>query len=196
LVFLLRSFSINYLVHRAPDFFDWRSGVFELPTTPEVVEKESSRLLDEADYEEYLQLSLEKKIEKVLEIQELITEKHQTKNRRAILLFQRGKLLLAAKDYKAAIASYDEAVKIKPDLYEVWNNRGLALSYLGRYEAAIVSYDEAVKIKPDLHEVWNNRGLALSYLVQYEAAIASYDEAVKIKPDLPLSLEQQRYCAV
>jgi hypothetical protein len=57
----LRSFSINYLIHRAPDFFDWRSGVFELPTTPEVVDEESSRLLDEADYEEYLKLSLEKR---------------------------------------------------------------------------------------------------------------------------------------
>jgi hypothetical protein len=38
-VFLLRSFSINYFIHRAPDFFDWRSGVFELPTTPEVVDE-------------------------------------------------------------------------------------------------------------------------------------------------------------
>ncbi|NMF62615.1 hypothetical protein DP115_07405, partial [Brasilonema octagenarum UFV-OR1] len=49
-VFLLRSFSINYLIHRAPDFFDWRSGVFKLPTTPEVVEEESNRLVLEGDY--------------------------------------------------------------------------------------------------------------------------------------------------
>ncbi|MBE9041597.1 hypothetical protein IQ235_12480, partial [Oscillatoriales cyanobacterium LEGE 11467] len=31
LVFLLPRFAVNYLIHRAPDFFDWRSGVFELP---------------------------------------------------------------------------------------------------------------------------------------------------------------------
>ncbi|MHC5731093.1 MAG: tetratricopeptide repeat protein, partial [Nostoc sp.] len=73
-VFLLGSFSINYLIHRAPDFFDWRSGIFELPTTPEVVEQQSNRLLLEGDYEEYLKLSQEQKIEKVLQIKELLTE--------------------------------------------------------------------------------------------------------------------------
>lgn len=29
-VFLLRLFGLKYFIHRAPDFFDWRSGVFEL----------------------------------------------------------------------------------------------------------------------------------------------------------------------
>lgn len=77
-VFLLRSFSINYFIHRAPDFFDWRSGVFELPTTPDLVEQESNRLLLEGNYEKYLKLSQEQKIEKVLEIQDLLIEKDQT----------------------------------------------------------------------------------------------------------------------
>jgi superkiller protein 3 len=29
MVFLVRSFGLNYFIHRAPDFFDWRSGVFD-----------------------------------------------------------------------------------------------------------------------------------------------------------------------
>jgi hypothetical protein len=44
-VFLLRSFSLKYFIHRAPDFFDWRSSVFEFPTKPELLEQESSRIL-------------------------------------------------------------------------------------------------------------------------------------------------------
>ncbi|MHC5768497.1 MAG: hypothetical protein ACYTXI_23320 [Nostoc sp.] len=82
-VFLLRSFSINYFIHRAPDFFDWRSGVFELPTTAELVEQESNRLLLEGNYEEYLKLTPEQKIEKVIEIQDLLSEKHQLENQEA-----------------------------------------------------------------------------------------------------------------
>nr|MDZ8040623.1 tetratricopeptide repeat protein [Nostoc sp. CreGUA01] len=148
-VFLLRSFSINYFIHRAPDFFDWRSGVFELPTTPEMVDEQSSRILDETDYDEYLKLIWEKKIEKVLEIQELLTEKHQTDSRKVSLLYSLGKLLATFKEYEAALTSYDQAVKIKPDYYLAWNNRGLALNKLGRNEEAIASYDEALKIKPD-----------------------------------------------
>ncbi|QDL07987.1 prenyltransferase [Brasilonema octagenarum UFV-E1] len=182
-VFLLRSFSINYLIHRAPDFFDWRSGVFKLPTTPEVVEEESNRLVLEGDYKKYLQLNAEQKIEKVLEFQELLTQQHQTESRKLGLLFELGNLLVAAKEYEQAIASYDQALKIKPDYDSAWYNRGIALQNLGRYEEAIASYDQALKIKPDYDSAWNNRGIALQNLGRYEEAIASYDQALKFKPD-------------
>ncbi|MEH2197078.1 tetratricopeptide repeat protein [Nostoc sp.] len=182
-VFLLRSFSINYFIHRAPDFFDWRSGVFELPTTPEVVEQESNRLLLERDYEEYLKLTPEQKIEKVIEIQDLLTEKYQPENQKPRLLFELGNLLLTVNEYEAAIASYDQALKLKPDKHEAWNNRGVALGKLVRYEEAIASYDQVLKLKPDYHLAWNNRGIALDKLVRNEEAIASYDQALNFKPD-------------
>ncbi|MEH2038945.1 MAG: tetratricopeptide repeat protein [Nostoc sp.] len=182
-VFLLRSFSINYFIHRAPDFFDWRSGVFELPTTPDVVEQESNRLLLEGDYEEYLKLSPEEKIEKVLEFQELLTEKHQPDNQKPPLLLELGNLLLTASEYEAAIASYDQALKLKPDYQEAWYDRGYALGKLVRFEEAIASYDQALKFQPDYHQAWYNRGIALDDLGRFEEAIASYDQALKIKPD-------------
>ncbi|MBN3926366.1 tetratricopeptide repeat protein [Nostoc sp. NMS4] len=182
-VFLLRSFSINYFIHRAPDFFDWRSGVFELPTTPEVVEQESNRLTDEVDYGEYLKLSPEQKIEKVLEIQDLLAEKHQPENRQASLQRELGRLLRSANEFEAAITSYDQALKFKPDYHEAWNNRGIALYNLRRNEEAIASYDQALKFKPDYHEAWYNQGIALRHLGRNEEAIASYDQALKFKPD-------------
>ncbi|MEH2118375.1 tetratricopeptide repeat protein [Nostoc sp.] len=182
-VFLLRSFSINYLIHRAPDFFDWRSGVFELPTTPEVVDEESTRLLDEADYEEYLKLSPEQKIEKVLEIQDLLTEKHQSENLQASLQCELGKLLHSADEFEAAIASYDQALKFQPDYHDAWNNRGNALYNLGRNEEAITSYDQALKFQPDYHLAWFNLGIVLNNLGCFEEAIASYDQALKFQPD-------------
>ncbi|XHR80433.1 MAG: tetratricopeptide repeat protein [Gloeotrichia echinulata GP01] len=182
-VFLLRSFSLNYLIHRAADFFDWRSGVFELPTTPELIEKESTRLLDEADYDEYLKLSQEQKIEKVLEFQDLLAEKHKKEDNKVGLLFQLGNLLYSAAEYEAAIASYDKALSIQPDDHQAWNLRGIALDDLGRNEEAIASYDKALSIQPDDHQAWNNRGNALGNLGRYEEAIASFDKALSIKPD-------------
>lgn len=89
----------------------------------------------------------------------------------------------AAKEYEAAVASYDQALKIQPDKDEAWNNRGITLEKLGRLEEAIASYDQALKIKPDDHEAWYNRGVALRKLGQLEEAISSYDQALKIKPD-------------
>jgi tetratricopeptide (TPR) repeat protein len=42
-----------------------------------------------------------------------------------------------------AIASWDKALAIKPDLHEAWYNRGLALANLGQIEQAIASWDKA-----------------------------------------------------
>jgi tetratricopeptide (TPR) repeat protein len=183
-VFLLRSFSINYFIHRAPDFFDWRSGVFELPTTPELVEQESNRLLLEGDYEEYLQLNTEQKIEKILEIQELLSETYQKLIRRSNLLFKMGNLLVAVNEYEGSLTSYDQALKIQPDYHYAWNGKGNALANLGRNIEAIASYDQALKIIRDYHQAWYNRGNALGKLGRNEEAISSYDQALEIQPDL------------
>ncbi len=182
-VFLLRSFSINYFIHRAPDFFDWRSGVFELPTTPEVVEQESTRLLDEADYKEYLKLSPEQKIEKVLEIQDLLAEKHQPESRKASLLLELGDLLTTAEESEAAITFYDQALKFQLDNHQVWDRRGLGLGSLERYEEEIASYDKAIEIKPDYHLAWHHRGIALKDLAKWKEALASWEKAIEIKPN-------------
>lgn len=40
-VFLVPLFVLKYLIRRAPDFFDWRSGVWKSDTDPEIVERES-----------------------------------------------------------------------------------------------------------------------------------------------------------
>jgi tetratricopeptide (TPR) repeat protein len=182
-VFLLRPFSLKYFIHRAPDFFDWRSSVFEFPTTPEILEQESSRILQEGDYQEYLTLTPEERIKKVLDIQELLAENHQTPSYRASLLLELGNILRAAKEYEAAIARFDQALKFQPDDHQAWNNRGNALFNLGQLEEAISSFDQALKIKPDYHEAWNNRGIILKDLGRLEEAISSYDQALKIKPD-------------
>ncbi|MEH2422057.1 MAG: tetratricopeptide repeat protein [Nostoc sp.] len=182
-VFLLRSFSINYFINRAPDFFDWRSGVFELPTTPEVVEQESNRLLLTADYKEYLKLSPEQKIEKVIEIQDLLTEKHQPETRKASLLLELGDLLTTAKEYEAAIAFYDQALKFQLDNHKAWNRRGVGLGSLERYEEEVASYDKAIEIKPDYHLAWYHRGIALKDSGKWKEALASWEKAIEIEPN-------------
>ena len=97
--------------------------------------------------------------------------------------FKCGNALHNLSRYEDAIASYDKALKYKPDYHKVWFSRGNALTSLDQYEAAIASYDKALKYKPDYHKAWFFRGNALTGLDQHEAAIASYDKALKYKPD-------------
>jgi tetratricopeptide (TPR) repeat protein len=59
--------------------------------------------------------------------------------------------------YEEAMVSYDTALRINPDSYQAWNNRGVALVELGRYDEAIESYDKALRINPEYTEAKHNR---------------------------------------
>jgi tetratricopeptide (TPR) repeat protein len=182
-VFLLPRFAIKYFIRRAPDFFDWGSGIVELPTDRDLLVSESDRIVLQGDYQQYLTLSQKDRDRKILEIQSLLQEPNQTLESKANLLFEQGNLFAASQDYQSAIASLDAALLHKPDDHKAWYCRGYALRKLGRDEEAITSYDAALLHKPDDHKAWNNRGLALSDLGRYEEALANFDAAVQHKPD-------------
>ena len=86
-------------------------------------------------------------------------------------------------DYKGAIADYDSAIRLKPDLAAVYYNRGIAKYKLGQHFAAIADYDTAIRLKPDYANTYYNRGIAKYKLGQHFAAIADYDTAIRLKPD-------------
>ncbi len=44
------------------------------------------------------------------------------------------------------------------DNADIWFNRGIVLSKMGRYAEAIRSYDRALAIDPDDTDIWRNRG--------------------------------------
>ena len=181
-VFLVPPFVVDYFIQRAADFLDWRSGLFRFPRDPKEIAQDAERFVVEGGYKEYLTLTPQARIEKILEIKSLqeICLECESKTK---LLSELGLLFEAEQDYGNAIASYDKALEFKPGDDEVWNNRGSALSNLGRYEEAIASYDKALEFRPGLHEAWYFRGRALSKLERKEEEIASYNKVLDIKPD-------------
>ena len=183
-VFVLPKFAVDYLIQRAPDFFDWRSSLFKFSMDKESLQAESMQACWERGKEEdYLALTPEARKREFVRIQGLIDEDGQTPEQKAELFFEQALLYGFADQYAKAIASYDKALEFKPDLHEAWNNRGSTLGNLGRLEEPIASYDKALEFKPDYHEAWNNRGITLGKLGRLEEAIASYDKALEIKPD-------------
>jgi 2-polyprenyl-3-methyl-5-hydroxy-6-metoxy-1,4-benzoquinol methylase/tetratricopeptide (TPR) repeat protein len=68
-------------------------------------------------------------------------------------------------DLEAAIDSYKQALKIKPDYAEAYYNIGAVQQDKGDLEAAIDSYKQALKIKPDFAEVYSNMGIVLQEVV-------------------------------
>jgi len=77
-----------------------------------------------------------------------------------------------------AIASYEQAVAIKPDYHEAWYNRGNALSALGRKEEAIASYEKAIEFKPDYHKAWYNKAGCYGLQGKIDLAIETLQHAI------------------
>jgi predicted O-linked N-acetylglucosamine transferase (SPINDLY family) len=96
--------------------------------------------------------------------------------------------LFKLKRYERALASYDTAIKLKPDYAEAYNNRGNALCELNRFDDALADYDKAITLKPDYAAVLINRGTALCELNRLEEALASFDKAITLKPDFEFLL--------
>ncbi|MBU2538798.1 MAG: tetratricopeptide repeat protein [Proteobacteria bacterium] len=84
---------------------------------------------------------------------------------------------------EAAVAHYQETLRIKPDYEQALNNLGLALDKLGRYDQAIRHYSAALQINPNFEKALNNLGLALDKLGRTDEAITHYREALRIKPN-------------
>jgi tetratricopeptide (TPR) repeat protein len=101
--------------------------------------------------------------------------------------------------FQEAIASYKEAIRIKPDYAEPHYGLGIAIEKMGRnkvallhqtknsdlfyFDEAIAEYKEAIRIKPDFADAHYNLGNNYWSLEQYQNAIISYKEAIRVKPD-------------
>jgi tetratricopeptide (TPR) repeat protein len=193
-VFLVSHFALKYLTRRAPDFFDWRSGVLEFTMDREQLHQKSAQAtIGQWQREDLWDLPPSKCRNNLLDIQSLIEEPYQTSESKADLFFEQGRLFGILEEYEEAIASYDKALQLKPDNDLALYNRGNALRKLGRYEEAIASYDKALQFKPDNDLALYNRGNALGNLGRYEEAIASYDKALQFKPDNDLALYNRAF---
>lgn len=98
------------------------------------------------------------------------------------LLNSRADLHASSRQWKKAIAFYDQAIRLKPNDFMLLKRRGTAYQAMGEYETAFADYDEAIGIAPDQHHLFAARAEAHLRLEHYEQAIADYSEAIRLDP--------------
>ncbi|NES83085.1 MAG: tetratricopeptide repeat protein [Moorea sp. SIO2B7] len=190
MVFMVSKFVLKYLVRRAPDFFDWRSGIFEFPINNHYLEQVSSQLISEGYSRKYPSWTNQERRHRILEIKEVIDEIYQNNYNQANLWREIGLIYAASQEYEKAIASYDKALDINLDDDAAWYNRGIALGNLGRYEEALISFKKALDINPNDDAAWYNIGIALGNLGRDEEAIIFFKKALDINPDHKQTLKK------
>ena len=109
---------------------------------------------------------------------------HKNQSISAETYFLRGNTMLALELYKEAIAAYSQAIRLKPDHVNAYNNRGIVKWYIKQHFAAIADFNIGIQLKPNYAEIYMNRGIVKVEIKQYFAAIADFDIAIQIKPDL------------
>jgi predicted negative regulator of RcsB-dependent stress response len=93
-----------------------------------------------------------------------------------VALVEQGKLT-------EAVASYQQALRLKPDYAEAQCNLGMALADQGKLTEAIACYQQALRLKPDLAEAHCNLGVALAQQGELGEAMRCYQHALRLKPD-------------
>lgn len=86
-------------------------------------------------------------------------EKHVTHN--ATTPYNEGVALMKAKQYAAAQAKFEAALKLNPRFAEAHNNLAFCLRKQSpaNYNLALEHYDEAIKLNPGLAEAYEYRGV-------------------------------------
>lgn len=83
-----------------------------------------------------------------------------------------------------AIAEFQEALRIEPDIPEVHNSLGGALMRVGRLPEATAEFETAVRLKPDYPDGHNSLGSALAQTPGRTAdGIAEFQTALRLRPD-------------
>ncbi|MDJ0596689.1 MAG: tetratricopeptide repeat-containing serine protease family protein [Pleurocapsa sp. MO_226.B13] len=78
---------------------------------------------------------------------------------RAAFFHNRGVLYAEQGEGELALADYNQALKINPNLASTYNNRGILYAEQGEGELALADYNQAIKINPNLALAYYNRGI-------------------------------------
>jgi tetratricopeptide (TPR) repeat protein len=87
---------------------------------------------------------------------------------------------LAKGDYDAAIARFDEAIRISPNFARAYHGRGVAYFHKGQSDKAIASYTEAIRLEPKNDVAIFDRGLAYWEAGEHKRAAADFREAIEV----------------
>lgn len=99
-----------------------------------------------------------------------------------LMHYNLGLALNAQGKLNAAVASYRNALLLKPDYAEAHNNLGLVLQAQGKFDEAIESYRRALLHRPNYVEAHNNLGNTLQAQGKLDEAVEHYHQAILLKP--------------
>jgi len=198
IVFWLPEFLLTEIVNNAPDFADWRSGLYEFSLS----QSERLDLMDstwQSANENFVeQLSLGEKQRWIVNIQNLLAELagQEPSKIKDGLLDRLGQLYESLGDYDQALSCYQQALQISQDIGDkqgmgiTLNNISQIYQAKGDYDTALHYLTQTLEIdrelgnKKDDGATLNNISLIYSAKGNYDTALQYLTQAMQISRDI------------
>lgn len=109
------------------------------------------------------------------------TSKSELKD--SAFFYRQGILLNKKKDYPAALAYFNLAIKSNPRHARSFNNRGISFYELRDFRAALMDFTQAIHLDPKYANAYFNRGNTYDELHEYDKALQDFTRAIKLDPN-------------
>ena len=100
----------------------------------------------------------------------------------AILYRRRGRIRQQLGDYTNAMADYDRAIEIEPQMAQAYANRADIYINRGDYPRALIQCNQAIRFDPQLVSAHYQRGVINTEVGNLHAALADYHRLIQIDP--------------
>ena len=97
-------------------------------------------------------------------------------------LFTRGHRALDARDFPEAVECFSRAIRLRPNVSEVYRMRAYAYLEMGDRVRALNDLDQAIRLKPNDAQGYADRAAELYAQRQFEQAVADCDRALALDP--------------
>lgn len=94
-----------------------------------------------------------------------------------IAYFNRANAFYDLRNFSAAVADYDQVIRLKPDEGNAYGNRATAYRAMGDFTRALADYDRALALRPHPLD-FKNRGDLYADLGDHGRAVTDYSQAL------------------
>jgi tetratricopeptide (TPR) repeat protein len=84
--------------------------------------------------------------------------------------------------YQEAVDGFDRAIALKPDFYQAYYAKGIALYGQEKYKGAIAAFDRASLVNANIYEIWRLKAVTLQTMKQYPEALTAIEAAIRLNP--------------
>jgi tetratricopeptide (TPR) repeat protein len=199
IVLWVPEYALQAIMEGAPDFWAWRSGVFEFATPQAEVEKTWLEVKPESGQLELSRMTEDEKRQRIRLLSGLLAEyearidadSYELSTIRLDLFNRLGGLHYFLGELGHALRFYERAQELAQKLNHQHslaiskNNIGLIHQDRGNYDAALVEFENSLKIQEELGDLGgiasslNQIGIIHHFSKDYDTALANYNKSIR-----------------